>query len=269
MLVNVGTLSEQQAQTIRAAVSDARSAGIPWVLDPVAVGLLRYRTEVCRELLQTPPAMIRGNASEIIALAGAEGALCRGVESMAESAAAISAAQALARRTGAAVLVTGETDYATDGTTTFEGTLVECFAKASEAGGTVTMLEDANGSGNAPYVRNGENDAEGKILFDTIRFPVEGTYILTVSEVAGDLQYVTYDEATFTVTVEVTNENGVLSAQILYPDDAVEFVNTYKEPPTVNPDTGDQAPIMAMMVIMILSAAAVILLLVFKRKQKA
>lgn len=119
MLVNVGTLSEQQAQIMHAAVNDARSAGVPWVLDPVAVGLLRYRTDVCRELLQTPPAMIRGNASEIIALAGAEGALCRGVESMAESAAAINAAQALARRTGATVLVTGETDYATDGTTTY------------------------------------------------------------------------------------------------------------------------------------------------------
>ena len=134
-----------------------------------------------------------------------------------------------------------------------------------EEGEFAFQIHDSHGT----LVANGENDAEGKILFDTIRFPVEGTYILTVSEVAGDLQYVTYDEATFTVTVEVTNENGVLSAEILYPDDAVEFVNTYKEPPTVNPDTGDQAPIMAMMVIMILSAAAVILLLVFKRKQKA
>jgi hydroxyethylthiazole kinase len=118
MLINVGTLSEQQAQTMLTAVKDAREAGIPWVLDPVAVGLLQYRTAICQELLQTPPAMIRGNASEIIALAGAEGALCRGVESSAESKAAVAAAQALARRTGAAVLVTGETDYATDGTTT-------------------------------------------------------------------------------------------------------------------------------------------------------
>lgn len=118
LLVNVGTLSETQAQTMLAAVAEARRAGVPWVLDPVAVGLLRYRTGVCSELLQTPPGMIRGNASEIIALAGAEGALCRGVESTAESAAALSAAQALARRTGAAVLVTGETDYSTDGTTT-------------------------------------------------------------------------------------------------------------------------------------------------------
>ena len=115
MLVNVGTLSEQQAATMRRAVVDAKTANIPWVLDPVAVGLLKFRTQVCSELLQTPPGMIRGNASEIIALAGAEGALCRGVESAADSAAALPAAKALALQTGAAVLVTGKTDYITDG----------------------------------------------------------------------------------------------------------------------------------------------------------
>ncbi|MBR5214428.1 MAG: hydroxyethylthiazole kinase [Akkermansia sp.] len=118
MLVNVGTLNEQQAHTMKTAVRDAAKAGVPWVLDPVAVGLLKFRTEVCNELLSTPPAMIRGNASEIIALAGAQGALCRGVESAADSAAALPAAQALARKTGAAVLVTGETDYITDGART-------------------------------------------------------------------------------------------------------------------------------------------------------
>ena len=122
MLVNVGTLSEAQAQTMLHAVKEAARARIPWVLDPVAIGLLQYRTRVCGELLQTPPGMIRGNASEIIALAGAEGALCRGVESGADSKAAISAAQALARTTGAAVLVTGETDYATDG-----HTIIACY----------------------------------------------------------------------------------------------------------------------------------------------
>ena len=118
MLINLGTLSKEQAATMQQAVADAAQAGVPWVLDPVAVGLLKFRTHFCEKLLTTPPAMIRGNASEIIALAGAEGALCRGVESAAESEAAIAAAQTLARRTGAAVLVTGETDYATDGTTT-------------------------------------------------------------------------------------------------------------------------------------------------------
>ena len=119
MLINVGTLSEQQAQTMFAAVEEAQRCAVPWVLDPVAVGLLNYRTRVCSELLQSRPAMIRGNASEIIALAGLEGERCRGVESMAESVAAISAARELAHKTGAAVLVTGETDFATDGTVTY------------------------------------------------------------------------------------------------------------------------------------------------------
>lgn len=118
MLVNLGTLSEEQAGTMQQAVTDAAQARVPWVLDPVAVGLLKFRTQFCEQLLTTPPAMIRGNASEIIALAGEKGALCRGVESAAASEAAIAAAQALAHRTGATVLVTGESDYATDGTTT-------------------------------------------------------------------------------------------------------------------------------------------------------
>ena len=122
LLVNVGTLNELQAATMRFAVQEAAAAGIPWVLDPVAVGLLRFRTGVCTELLRTPPGMIRGNASEIIALAGAQGALCRGVESTADSAAALPAAKALALKTGAAVLVTGETDYATDGRRTISCT---------------------------------------------------------------------------------------------------------------------------------------------------
>ncbi len=118
MLVNVGTINEEQATTMKAAVKDAAAAHIPWVLDPVAVGLLKFRTQVCAELLRTPPAMIRGNASEIIALAGAQGALCRGVESAADSAAALPAAKALSQQTGATVLVTGETDYITNGTRT-------------------------------------------------------------------------------------------------------------------------------------------------------
>ena len=93
--------------------------------------------------------------------------------------------------------------------------------------------------------------------------------MLTVSEVEGELDYVTYDTNTFTVTVEVSNNNGVLSAEVTYPEVAVEFVNTYKEPPTVTPDTGDNAPIMIMVVIMVISAAAVVILLLQLRKKRS
>ncbi len=38
LLINVGTLTEDRAVAMRAAVERARQAGKPWTLDPVAVG---------------------------------------------------------------------------------------------------------------------------------------------------------------------------------------------------------------------------------------
>lgn len=114
LLVNVGTLSRPQAEQMRCAVCAALAAGIPWVLDPVAVGLLDFRTEFCRELLTMHPTLLRGNASEIMALAG-ETAGGRGTDTTEESAAAVQAAQTLARQCGCTVLVTGAVDYVTDG----------------------------------------------------------------------------------------------------------------------------------------------------------
>ena len=114
LLVNVGTLSQSQAAVMRCAVDAAQSAGVPWVLDPVAVGLLGFRTEFCRELLSMHPTLIRGNASEIMALAG-ETAGGRGTDTTEESSAAVQAARKLALQCGCTVLVTGPVDYVTDG----------------------------------------------------------------------------------------------------------------------------------------------------------
>lgn len=70
LLINVGTLTQPRAHAMRAAVEQANSAKTPWTLDPVAVGALEYRRRFCLELLALTPAAIRGNASEILALAG-------------------------------------------------------------------------------------------------------------------------------------------------------------------------------------------------------
>ena len=114
LLVNVGTLSHPQAELMRNAVDAAHAAGVPWVLDPVAVGLLRFRTEFCHELLAMRPTLIRGNASEIMALAG-EAAGGRGTDTTEESSAAVQSARKLAQQCGCTVLVTGPVDYVTDG----------------------------------------------------------------------------------------------------------------------------------------------------------
>ncbi|MFJ5360541.1 hydroxyethylthiazole kinase [Pectobacterium sp. CHL-2024] len=114
LLINVGTLERSRAEAMRAAVNSAHQANTPWVLDPVAVGGLTFRTEFCRELLAGKPAAIRGNASEIMALAGLS-ALGRGVDSADDSLAALPAARELALQVGTIVAVTGVVDYVTDG----------------------------------------------------------------------------------------------------------------------------------------------------------
>lgn len=114
LLINVGTLTHERAGAMRAAVNGANAAGTPWVLDPVAVGGLRLRTAFAHEVLTLRPAAVRGNASEIMALAG-EHSGGRGVDSTDSAVAALPAAQALARRFSTIVAVTGEVDYLTDG----------------------------------------------------------------------------------------------------------------------------------------------------------
>lgn len=114
LLINVGTLTQSRATAMRAAVEQAHLTKTPWTLDPVAVGALEYRRRFCLDLLALRPAAIRGNASEILALAGMNGG-GRGVDTTDTAIAALPAAQALARQIGTVVAVTGEVDYVTDG----------------------------------------------------------------------------------------------------------------------------------------------------------
>lgn len=115
LVINIGTLSPRWVDAMRLAATRAGSANIPWVLDPVGAGATTYRTEVGAELARMRPAVIRGNASEIMVLAGSVGAAGKGVDSTHSTHAALAPARALARDTGALVAMTGVVDYVTDG----------------------------------------------------------------------------------------------------------------------------------------------------------
>lgn len=123
--LNMGTLFPIYEQTIPRAAKAAHDAGKPWVLDPVGLGIGSLRTQLVNELKQYKPAIVRGNASEIIALAGlwdlegdaSELSRARGVDTTDTVATARDAAVALARYTGGAVAVSGESDLVTDGST--------------------------------------------------------------------------------------------------------------------------------------------------------
>lgn len=123
--LNMGTLFPVYEETIPRTAAAAQAAGKPWVLDPVGIGIGSLRTKLLSQLKEYKPAIVRGNASEIIALAGlwdlsgsAEDlSRARGVDTTDTVAAARDAAVALARYTGGAVAVSGESDLVTDGST--------------------------------------------------------------------------------------------------------------------------------------------------------
>lgn len=117
VVVNIGTLSPPWVAGMHEAARVATERGIPWVLDPVAVGATAYRRETANALLTHRPTVIRANASEIVALATAQGA-GRGVDSTHDSTAVVEQAQALAAATGSVVVVSGASDVVTDGTST-------------------------------------------------------------------------------------------------------------------------------------------------------
>jgi hydroxyethylthiazole kinase len=114
VVINLGMLSPERAAVMRMAAVSAAAAGKPWVLDPVGVGAIPQRTRFAQDLCRLRPRAIRGNASEILALAGETGG-GRGVDSGAKPEAAVAAARRLADTSGAVVAITGAVDYITDG----------------------------------------------------------------------------------------------------------------------------------------------------------
>ena len=98
-LINIGTLSKRWIEAMIKAAKKAHELGKCWVLDPVGAGATPLRMETCKELLKYRPTVIRGNASEILALAGTVSS-GRGVDSTDSSLTALNAGKALHRRGG-------------------------------------------------------------------------------------------------------------------------------------------------------------------------
>ncbi|WP_395821268.1 hydroxyethylthiazole kinase [Curtobacterium flaccumfaciens] len=110
LLVNTGTPHAEPRVAALEAVHAARDAGTPWVLDPVAVGSLPVRTALARDLLALHPTVLRGNASEVLALLG-DSAGGRGVDStVGTEDARVASVAASDGRLVAAVAVSGAVD---------------------------------------------------------------------------------------------------------------------------------------------------------------
>ena len=118
MYINMGGLMPVHEEGIPRTAQALHSAGKAWVLDPVGLGIGSMRTRIVKTLKDYKPSIVRGNASEIIALAGlwnlegdaADIERVRGVDTTDEVSEATAAAVAIAKWTGGAVAVSGKDD---------------------------------------------------------------------------------------------------------------------------------------------------------------
>jgi hydroxyethylthiazole kinase len=115
LVLNIGTLSAPWIDAMLAAGRAASRRAIPIVLDPVGAGATRLRTDTALRLLaEVRPTVVRGNASEVLALAQRAGGT-KGVDATRGVDEAREAATGVATGAGAVVAVTGPDDLVTNG----------------------------------------------------------------------------------------------------------------------------------------------------------
>ncbi|MFW0779271.1 hydroxyethylthiazole kinase [Rossellomorea marisflavi] len=119
LLLNIGTLSSDVVRSMILAGKAANRKGIPVVLDPVGAGATTFRTEMTALILkEVDVSIIRGNAGEIASILGEHWTM-RGVDSGDGDGDRTALAVKASREFACIVILTGNVDVVTDGTTVY------------------------------------------------------------------------------------------------------------------------------------------------------
>lgn len=140
------------------------------------------------------------------------------------------------------------------------------------------VLKDNEGN----ELQTAKNAADGTVSFQPVEFAGPGTHTFTISEVNDDQANVTYDDASYQLTVNVTDDGeGHLSASV--DGQPPVFKNTYTAPAqpkddqkpaqktqkkSIVPKTGDSTNVIAPVVILVVAAACIVLGFLAKNKKK-
>ena len=115
LVLNIGTLSREWIHSMLTAGKKAQELAVPVVLDPVGAGATVLRTQACTQIMAACKiGLVRGNASEILALSGGR-LQTRGVDASHSVQEATKTAGSWARKLRTIVAITGSTDLVTDG----------------------------------------------------------------------------------------------------------------------------------------------------------
>lgn len=140
------------------------------------------------------------------------------------------------------------------------------------------VLKDDEGN----ELQTAKNAADGTVSFQPVEFAGPGTHTFTIAEVNDGQANVAYDDASYQLTVNVTDDGeGHLSASV--DGQAPVFKNTYTAPAqpkddqkpaqkaqkkSIVPKTGDSTNIVAPVVIIVVAAACIVLGFLAKNKKK-
>ncbi|ADQ16161.1 hydroxyethylthiazole kinase [Leadbetterella byssophila DSM 17132] len=111
LVINIGTLDPTFIEGMLLAAKTAHELGKPWILDPVGAGVSHLRNSTIQKLLEYHPTVIRGNASEVVAVSSATGIKSKGVDSSMNSSDAVESGKELHKNLGTIVCISGATDY--------------------------------------------------------------------------------------------------------------------------------------------------------------
>lgn len=127
-----------------------------------------------------------------------------------------------ARTKGASKIVFNNTYTAAPAKVDLTATKVLNGADLSDGQFTFELLN------NGDVMDRATNDAKGNVAFRELTLKQAGTYTFTMSEVAGDVEGMTYDNAEYTVKISVKDDNGQLVATV--EGNNPTFTNSYTAP---------------------------------------
>ncbi len=152
--------------------------------------------------------------------------------------------------------------------------LMENGKAADTAEGFTFVVTDENGKVITDKLISAANGITGHtFLYD--EEDIGKTYTYKVYEKAGNMKGMVYDDTVYTVVVKLTEEDGVMYADVTVTLDGAEyaarnlvFTNTYTSETPYSPDTGDNTGVMMYAGTFAAAAMALIAIILLKRKKR-